>query len=153
MKGISKWFLMRGAGWLQTYLAKRGLHATVTTLGLADADGYCGPDAQAYVGSLPNAMALAIRGILPEAMHDDESVCSIGFCEREQKWYGWSHRAMYGFGIGDVVDEGHCAATSGWIDEHLEEHPEDDLSLPVGFTARTLDDAKRIAVAFAESVG
>lgn len=28
-------------------------------------------------------------------------VCSIGYSERKKKWYGWSHRAIAGFGIGD----------------------------------------------------
>ena len=87
------------------------------------------------------------RGIVPE-----DHKLSIGFCEQEQKWYGWSHRAIYGFGVGDVVKEGDCTATSGWTDEYLAEHPEEDLSLPVGFKAETLDDAKRMAIAFAESV-
>lgn len=30
---------------------------------------------------------------------------SIGFNEQEQKWYGWSHRAICGFGIGDKLFE------------------------------------------------
>lgn len=34
---------------------------------------------------------------------------NIGFNEEEQKWYGWSHRAIYGFGIGSKVEPGHCA--------------------------------------------
>lgn len=29
----------------------------------------------------------------------------MGFSDREQKWYGWSHRAVVGFGIGDMVFE------------------------------------------------
>lgn len=29
--------------------------------------------------------------------------CSIGFNEEKQKWYGWSHRAFCGFGIGDMM--------------------------------------------------
>ncbi len=33
------------------------------------------------------------------------SVCSIGKNEEEQKWYGWSHRAICGFGIGDRIYE------------------------------------------------
>lgn len=33
----------------------------------------------------------------------DHCVCSIGFNEKEQKWYGWSHRAICGFGIGDML--------------------------------------------------
>lgn len=42
---------------------------------------------------------------------------------------------------------------SGWTEDYLIAHPEDDISLPVGFTAKTIDDAKQMAMAFAESVG
>ena len=106
-----------------------------------------------YIGT-PTIAALLCnkRGIAPETTTPEEKVCSIGFSARDQKWYGWSHRAIYGFIIGDVAAEGDCVCSSGWTDEYLAEHPEDDLSLPVGFEAKTLDDAKRIATAFAESV-
>jgi len=122
-------------------------------------DGY-------YIGNSECAYRLCrIRGIKPEPLPEinDEDrnsnagrglTCCIGFCEKEQKWYGWSHRAIYGFGIGDKVNsEDHCCAKSGWIDEYLQEHPEEDYSLPVGFEAKTIEDVKRMAIAFAESVG
>ena len=48
------------------------------------------------------------RGIMPEKANPSYSVCSIGFCKKEQKWYGWSHRAMYGFGIGSTCKKGDC---------------------------------------------
>lgn len=115
-----------------------------------------------YIGDPRMAHNLIVqRGIKPEprtpscpsANGGRGRTCSIGFCEREQKWYGWSHRAIFGFGIGDIVKDGDCTASSGWLDEYLLEHPDADLSLPVGFEAETLEDAKRMAVAFAESVG
>ena len=56
------------------------------------------------------------------------------------------------FGIGSVVEEGSCCAESGFTDEYLQEHPDENLSLPVGFKAETLEDAKRMAIAFADSV-
>lgn len=31
---------------------------------------------------------------------------SIGFSPGRQKWYGWSHRAIYGFGIGSTIKAG-----------------------------------------------
>ncbi len=93
------------------------------------------------------------RGIRPEKASPSDNVCSIGFSERDQKWYGWSHRAIYGFEIGSVAKEGDCVTTSGSIDEHLVDHPEADLTVPIGFEARTLGDAKRMAIAFADSVG
>jgi hypothetical protein len=110
-------------------------------------DGY-------YIGNAKTANYLTRkRGIKPELANPGHTVCSIGFCEAEQKWYGWSHRAIAGFGIGDMVDsEDHSCACSGWTDEYLAEHPEADIRLPVGFTARTLEDARHMALVFAESV-
>lgn len=106
-----------------------------------------------YIGNPKRAYRLcAKQGIKPEKAQPDHNVCSIGFCEAEQKWYGWSHRAIYGFGIGDVVKEGDCCASSGWTEEYLAEHPEEDGSLPVGFQAKDLEGAKQMAIAFAESV-
>ena len=109
-----------------------------------------------YIGTPETAQRLCNeRGILPETIplsSADRNVCSIGFSAQDQKWYGWSHRAIYGFSVGDVAKEGDCVCSSGWTEEYLAEHPDKDLSLPIGFEAKTLDDAKRMAVAFAESV-
>jgi hypothetical protein len=106
-----------------------------------------------YIGDARFAHRIvAVRGIKPEKSDPEHSVCSIGFCEREQKWYGWSHRAIWGFGIGDVAKEGDLITEVGWTAEYIAEHPEDDRSVPVGFTAKTLDDCKRMAIAFADSV-
>jgi hypothetical protein len=106
-----------------------------------------------YIGDPKEAFRLWSRfGIRPEKANPAHVVCSIGFSERYQKWYGWSHRAIYGYGVGDVIQEGSLGATSGWTDDYLAEHPEENLALPVGFVVRTLDDAKRAAIAFAEAV-
>lgn len=106
-----------------------------------------------YVGRPEDAYRLLQQGITDiqkaEAKHE---VCSIGFNHNEQKWYGWSHRATSGFGVGDVVEEGSCCASSGWTAEYLKEHPEEDMSLPIGYKATNLNEAKRMAIAFAESV-
>lgn len=90
-----------------------------------------------YIGDPKTAhMLCAKRGIAPEKRSPKHKVCSIGWCEREKKWYGWSHRAIYGFGVGSVVKKGDC---------HAER-------LKIGFKAKTLADAKKMAKAFAESV-
>jgi hypothetical protein len=60
------------------------------------------------------------------------------FDKDDQKWYGWSHRARFGFGIGSKVKAGDVlAGVNGFS---------------VGYTAKTLDDAKKMAEAFAEAV-
>lgn len=50
------------------------------------------------------------------------------------KWYGWSHRAIHGFEIGDKVKKGDCAYTGK------------------EYTIKTDDQAKQTAIDFAESV-
>ena len=107
----------------------------------------------AYIGDEKTTKWLCDeKGIQPELLPGHET-CSIGFQPDEQKWYGWSQRAIYGFSIGDVAQEGDCVCSSGWTEEYLAEHPEADLTVPVGFAAQTLDDAKRMAIAFADRVG
>ena len=104
-----------------------------------------------YIGDIDCFQRLVIsRGIIPEAK-DDDNVCSIGKSLENGKWYGWSHRAIYGFVIGDKVKEGDCCASSGWTEEYLKTHP-DPCVLPVGFEAKTEEDCKKMAVAFANSV-
>ena len=48
------------------------------------------------------------RGISPEMAKPGHGPCSIGFCEADGKWYGWSHRAWFGFGIGSTCKRGDC---------------------------------------------
>lgn len=103
-----------------------------------------------YVGLLKDAQFYFDKGIIPEA-YGDNKVCSIGKSYLDGKWYGWSHRAMYGFKIGDVTKEGDCTVSSGYTDEYLKENP-DPYILPVGFEAKTEEDCKRMAIAFASSV-
>ncbi len=106
-----------------------------------------------YIGTPENAYKYYQRGLrMIQKAHPENNVCSIGYNPEESKWYGWSHRAMYGFKIGDTVKEGDCCASSGWTEEYLKEHPEEDNSLPVGFEAKTESDTKRMAIAFADSV-
>lgn len=157
-----------------------------------------------YIGDVEFAEMLFEKfGIVPELMDDKHEVCSIGFSERDQKWYGWSHRALYGFGVGSAVKRGDCAYQPTdeedfrqdirrfWDDDYHEQTiayitvkdgvrgcrvswkyndtvPNESLrgttndshfhALPKEFgpgewTAMTLDDAKLMAKAFAESVG
>ena len=46
---------------------------------------------------------LVSRGITDQLQH------GLGFSPSEQKWYGWSHRAIYGFEVGSMVSKGDCA--------------------------------------------
>lgn len=80
-------------------------------------------------GDNPHSKWLKKHGIKTEGM-------GLGYSEKENKWYGWSHRAQYGFKVGDKVKKGDV--TAGY--------------LPIGFTAKTEKDAKKMAEAFRDSV-
>lgn len=136
------------------------------------------------VGNASQALMLLRKGIAPQKRTPDSLTCSIGFCDREQKWYGWSHRAMYGFGIGHKTKKGDCGYITSDTRQLLSElkqmfsepyyvNPSFDVSwrgitvnygppgdregefFPLGkgeWTAETLEDAKQMAMDFAEEV-
>lgn len=88
------------------------------------------------------------HGIVPEKAQPEHNCCSIGFSEKEQKWYGWSHRAIHGFGIGDKTHKGDAGVIS---------EPGQACMAPVeypraGIKLKTLDDCKMAAIAFADAV-
>jgi len=96
----------------------------------------------AYIGDEDWAKKLDEHGIAPELRTEDSGVCSIGFCEREQKWYGWSHRAIFGFGIGSKVERGNCAYVADTVDGLMEEYVKffSDVSDPAEVRARLTPD-------------
>ena len=148
-----------------------------------------------YIGDTKFAHRLcSTRGIKPEKADANHCICSIGFCEKEQKWYGWSHRAIFGFGIGSQVKKGDCAfipnnrqeyveSLKDWYSDDMYENlviqervrdiyisydiiqkttgkvmssqRAEPLDIEYGrgeWTAQSIDDAKQMAIDFAESV-
>jgi hypothetical protein len=73
-------------------------------------------------------------GIKGEKTNPSNSVTSFGKAEADGKWYGWSHRAIAGFGVGDVVKADTCGNTKG------------------EYTIKTDDQAKETAINFANDV-
>lgn len=49
----------------------------------------------------------------------DAPIC-IGFNPDEQKWYGWSHRAIFGFGVGSRCKQGDCGFEPSNKEEFIE---------------------------------
>ena len=78
-------------------------------------------------------------GIVPEAI-PDHGVASIGFSAKDGKWYGWSHRAAVGFGVGDMVFEENFGNENTLFTKHG--------SKPI----RSMKDAKQAAINFAKYV-
>jgi len=80
------------------------------------------------------------HGIVSEKSKPSHSNHSIGYSEKEQKWYGWSHRAIVGFGVGDKIFE----PDFGEDDTLYIKHGSKQI--------KNMEDAKEAAVAFAEYV-
>lgn len=71
-----------------------------------------------YIGDSKTAYHLCkIRGIRPELISSGSNVCFIGFCEKETKWYGWTHRGICGFTIGSTCEKDDCHYTPDNFDE------------------------------------
>lgn len=150
------------------------------------------------IGDKKMADMLSDYGIIPERKRKDLDVASIGFSPKDNKWYGWSHRAIYGFEPGSKVKKGDSGYVSDNVDELYDEqmewfsgNKENVYKLPTGlqikhemvkyttedpdtgelggcvpdkpdyqfieigrgeWTAKTMEDAKQMAIDFADSV-
>jgi len=67
-----------------------------------------------YLGLKKDAHYLMVkRGIIPMKRDFMRMNASIGFSPKEGKWYGWSHRAIFGFKPGMVGKKGHIGIKPG----------------------------------------
>ncbi len=76
----------------------------------------------------------------------DAQIRSVGFSSKTQTWYGWSHRAIAGFKVGDTVKKNDVIAVGNAA--NLRQMRD----FPVGFTAKTLQDCRDMAAKFSEEV-
>lgn len=62
-----------------------------------------------YIGDAKMARRLVVkRGIAPEKIQPESMTCTVGYCREDGCWYGWSHRASFGFKAGSKVKRGDC---------------------------------------------
>jgi len=116
-----------------------------------------------YIGNSKTAHFLCVKkGILPEKAHKKDRVCSIGFCKKEQKWYGWSHRAIFGFKVGDKIQYNPdlVILSHGWLEGCMAyEKEKQDIEIVRGWFKNgwlhidSEEKAKFLACRFAEAVG
>lgn len=64
-----------------------------------------------HVGMEDNIKYLADKEITEELTH------GVGFSKKDNKWYGWSHRAIYGFTIGSTCKKGDCHYKGSTLEE------------------------------------
>jgi len=87
-----------------------------------------------------------------EKTSKNHSVCSIGYSPKKGKWFGWSHRAIYGFKVGSKTKKGDCS----FLPKNKTEFKEDllrfwsDKKLHKETTARfaTIDGIKGVEVSW-----
>lgn len=77
-------------------------------------------------------------GIVPDKIAPSRKICTIGKSRKDGEWYGWSHRVVTSFKIGDVVKK------DGGFGRYLK--LSNDLLID------TEDLARDMAVTFAEAV-
>lgn len=63
----------------------------------------------------------------------------MDFLKRKKTWYGWSHRSIFGFKIG-------AKSGSGKVGYEILKKENGPLE------AKTLDDCKKMAIAFAKEI-
>ena len=83
-----------------------------------------------HVGMEDELQFLVDRGIT------EQLTSGVGFSPKENKWYGWSHRAIYWFTIGSTCRKGDC--------HYREDRGE--------WVAETMADAKQMALDFHHGV-
>ncbi len=96
-----------------------------------------------YIGDVKQTKFLTENRNLTElqpAYPEKYNVCNIGFDKENNRWYGYSHRAICGFGIGDKIFEADFGDGKTLFKNHGRE------------TIKTLEDAKQAARNFAEYV-
>lgn len=93
--------------------------------------------------------AVGSRGIRPLPVNVQDSSCSFGQ-GADGKWYGWSHRAIVGFTIGDMLFEEDCLNPES--PKHIE--GADDMPyVKLGHTKiETEEQARQAAMNFANYV-
>lgn len=80
------------------------------------------------VGNEENLQFLLNKGITEQLQSaygkrpegENPGSTSLGFNPKEQKWYGWSHRATFGFGIGSKCKQGNCGFEPSNKEEFIE---------------------------------
>lgn len=100
-----------------------------------------------YVGNPEFAKHLEKLDIDPKLVGNN-TVCSIGFSPKTNLYYGWSHRAIVGFGINDKIFDakllGDFGSTNKWSNTPFNKVGTVDI--------KTLDQAKEAAINFSKYI-
>ncbi|KKN78335.1 hypothetical protein LCGC14_0351940 [marine sediment metagenome] len=143
-------YTIRDEYWLSHFKDKPEGHALLTKKGAYNLYGH-------YIGDSKWAYKLIVKhGISPIKKDVSSYVCSIGFCAKEEKWYGWSHRAIQGFGYNDMLFEENWYPEGGTGERDkcgfLIECEKVPFRLRGSIKITGLNQAKQAAINFAEYI-
>lgn len=127
---------------LMDYIDKVAKVQKCTTEGIDDREEYVSKldgSFLTFVGMEENLKYLMDRGITEGVQSiDGGRVACIGFSPKDQKWYGWSHRAIFCFKIGHTID----SEKIGFEPSNEEEHNESCLNFWADDFSNASDDKK-----------
>jgi hypothetical protein len=92
-----------------------------------------------YIGEKKFAEGLAGYDIVPEMSDPEHDACQIGWSKKHKRYFGWSHRSLIGFGIGDKIFDKSCDSKLPFIKRGTK-------------TIKNKADARQAAINFAEHV-
>ncbi len=90
--------------------------------------------------------------IKPEKKRSNVKSYSIGKSEADGKWYGWSHRAVYGFKPGDKIKGKHLGKKVVYKKLPNGDYDWDNGEYEPDFVIKDDNHAKQVAITFADNV-
>lgn len=106
-------------------LEKIAIKKEIYKLGFEGTPAYFSKIDGSFLGFKPNDVKfLSDRGITEDVQNyrnEPDHTANIGFNPDEQKWYGWSHRAIFGFGIGHTVKMGDAGFSPSNKEEFMDQ--------------------------------
>ena len=106
-----------------------------------------------YIGTQADGKLLVIeKGIMPELNDPADLICSVGFSKKNGGWYGWSHKNIGGFRVGEVIKEGDPSLDCAFERVYLEECGKTNPCFAYNRPIKTLEEAQLIAKAYAKSI-
>ena len=103
-----------------------------------------------YIGEASWGHRIFVKRGLDDVQPQAEGqTCCVGFDVVKMEWYGWSHRAMVGFGIGDKIFDVDWKPKKSTTEEEMDKIKFIERG---GRTIKTLAQAKKAALAFADYV-
>lgn len=106
---------------MEKRISKKQLQTFIDSIARIERSERPGIDADVYVSKIDGSYLTHVgleddlkfflkKGITQQIQSSfkGKETSNIGFNPTEEKWYGWSHRAIYGFGVGSTCKKGDC---------------------------------------------